>query len=100
MQADNTTRWDPSTGTIISNLPDWRSSSRVIKVGIYHPQMLAALDAGGSQVPFTNVALFLLEDVDDQNAISGRFLYYVTGSGSGNQDESGGSLVKHIRLVE
>jgi len=100
MQADNTTRWDPSTGTIISNLPDWRSSSRVIKVGIYNPEMLAALDAGGSQVPFTNVVLFLLEDVDDQNAISGRFLYYVTGSGSGNQDESGGSMVKHIRLVE
>lgn len=100
MGADNTTRWDPSTGTVISNLPDWRSSSRVIKVGIYDPGMLATLDGGGSQVPFTNVALFLLEGVDGLNNITGRFLYYVTGSGSGNEDPSSGSLVKHVRLVE
>ncbi len=94
----------PRAGTtapqsIISNLPDWRSSPKVIKVGIYNPELISTFN-GSADVEFNNVGLFLLENVDNQDNITGRFLYYVTGSGSGDETASGGSLVKHLVLVE
>ncbi len=99
INADNTTRWDNSTQSIISNLPDWKSSPKVIKVGIYNPELISTFN-GSADVEFNNVGLFLLENVDNDVNITGRFLYYVTGTGSGNESESGGSLVKHLVLVE
>jgi hypothetical protein len=72
----------------------------VIKVSLYNPELPPDLGPGHEEVEFTNVALFLLENVDNQYNITGRFLYYVTGTGGGDEDEAGGSLVKHIRLVE
>jgi hypothetical protein len=85
---------------VISSLPDWRSSPRVIKVGLYSPEYLPELGPGRDGVQFNNVALFLLESVDNELNISGRFLYYVSGDGGGDDDDGAGSLVKHIRLVE
>lgn len=100
IQADGSTRWDQSTRSMASSLPDWRSSPRVIKVALYGPEQMENMGEGRGEVTFNNVALFFLENVDNDHNITGRFLYYVTGSGSGDEDEDGGSLVKHVRLVE
>jgi len=90
-------RWDPNTGTMQAGSGDWRNSPKVIKVALFDPQQLASLAGAGDPVTFNNFGLFLLESVTG-TGITGRFLYYV----SGNNDEAvgGGSLVRHVRLVE
>ena len=101
IQADNSTRWDQSTRSIISNLPDWRSSPKVIKVAIYNPEHAADLGTGqrGRRSSTTSACSSWRASTTSDN-ITGRFLYYVTGTGSGDEDDDGGSLVKHVRLVE
>jgi len=100
ISADGSTRWNQSTQSMQSSLPDWRSSPRVIKVALYNPEQMEDWGSGNEEANFNNVALFFLESVDNSNNITGRFLYYVTGNGTGDDDEDGGSLVKHVRLVE
>jgi hypothetical protein len=102
INADRTTRWDENAGGMVTSPgADWRNSPRIIKVAIYNPEYLPDLGPGANaEIPFNNVALFFVEDVTDDNAITGRFLYYVTGSDGGDDDDDAGSLVKHVRLVE
>jgi hypothetical protein len=77
-----------------SSAGDWRESPRVIKLAIFDPNQISQIQ-GRSEVTFNNFAMLFLESVDGSNAITGRFLYYVPGSGSGQ-----GSLLKALRLVE
>jgi hypothetical protein len=77
-----------------SRFSDWRSSPRVIKVAVYDPSSI-----GQSEIEVNNVALLFLESVTNSDEITARFLYYVNGS-SGDEDPDGGSLIKHVRLVE
>jgi hypothetical protein len=86
-------RWD--NGTVAgSQAGDWRASPRVIKVAIFDPNQISQIQGRG-EVTFNNFALLFLENVDGSNTITGRFLYYVPGSGAGQ-----GSLIKALRLVE
>jgi hypothetical protein len=89
--------WDQPSGTMQANSGDWRQSNRVITVALFDPNQLAGMSSGGSPVTFNNLGLFLLENVTGAG-ITGRFLYYVPGT---NDDAvGGGSLVRHVRLVE
>ncbi len=93
--------YDETTGVVEgSSFPDWRSSPRVMRIALYDPSDMATLGNGPAPVQFNNVALFFLEGVDANAAISGRFYYYVNGAGSPASGGSSGSLVKHVRLVE
>jgi hypothetical protein len=76
---------------------DWRDSPRVIKVALYDPHQIANMAGSGSPVTFNNLGLFLLEGVTS-TGLTGRFLYYV--NGTNDEAVTGGSLVKHVRLVQ
>jgi hypothetical protein len=93
------TSWNGST-VVRTGGGDWRSSPRVIKVAVFDPSALPAMYSGGGvQVEFNNVMMLLLEGVEDQGpgTISGRLLYYVSGSQS--DPGEGGALVKHVKLL-
>jgi hypothetical protein len=89
--------WDQTSGTMQAGTGDWRDSPRVIKVALFDPNQLASLGGSGAPVTFNNLGLFLLEGVSS-TGVTGRFLYYVTGTN--DEAVAGGSLVKHVRLVE
>ena len=99
---DVAAHYDAISGTIQnSRFGDWRSSPRVIKLALFDPNQFGVMTTGQPPVQFNNIALFFLENVDNQDAITGRFFYYVNGTSSPSSGgASGGSLVKHVRLVE
>jgi hypothetical protein len=96
---DTRAHWNSLSGQVEgSQSGDWRSSPRILKIALFSPQD----GIQGSNVTFNNLALFFLESVGsptNMNTITGRFLYYVPGNGSG-EDPAGGSLIKALRLVE
>lgn len=89
--------WDQNSRTMQAGSGDWRDSPRVIKVALFDPNQLASLAGAGAPVSFNNFGLFLLEGASS-TGITGRFLYYV--NGTNDEAVTGGSLVKHVRLVE
>jgi hypothetical protein len=91
-------QWNPVTQTIDgSNSSDWRNSPRTIQIGLFNPGQLGP---GQSQVTFNNIGLMFLEGYDPAtNTLTGRFLYFASGSGDLNNPNSG-TLVKRLRLVE
>jgi putative Flp pilus-assembly TadE/G-like protein len=98
LAADGGTSWDPGQGRMQSNTySDWRQSPRVIKIALFDPQNIATM-AEGSDVEFSNIILFFIENVDATEGVSGRLLYY----SAGQPDDGGspGALVKHVKLVE
>ncbi len=89
--------WDQNSRTMQAGSGDWRDSPRVIKVALFDPHQLASLAGSGDPVTFNNLGLFLLEGVSS-TGVTGRFLYYVTGTN--DEAVGGGSLVRRVRLVE
>jgi hypothetical protein len=89
--------WDQTSRTMQASSGDWRDSPRVIKVALYDPHQIANMAGSGSPVTFNNLGLFLLEGVTS-TGLTGRFLYYV--NGTNDEAVTGGSLVKHVRLVQ
>ncbi len=100
INGDPTARWDTQRNEVVgSNSPDWRNSSRVMKVALFDPNQLSKLTPQGSAtVEFNNIALFFIESADNSDNITGRFLYYVSGESTGGGPTA--SLIRRVRLVE
>jgi hypothetical protein len=100
INGDRDARWDSQRNEVVnSNSPDWRNSTRVMKIALFSPDQLVKLTPQGSaEVEFNNVALFFIESADNNDNITGRFLYYVSGESTGGGPTA--SLIRRVRLVE
>lgn len=91
--------WDPATNTVEGSEwgSDWFQSPRVIKIALFDPSQITG--PGSQTIKFNNFAvMFLDEQRNSQDPVTGRFLYYASGSGTtGGQT---GSLVKALQLVQ
>lgn len=82
-------------GSIAGDL--WLESPRVVRVALWDPTQIVG--PGMSTIVFNNFALFFIEaQATMKEPVTGRFLYYVTGSDAPGADQ--GSLVKALQLVE
>ena len=102
MSHDNNTRWDNSTqigGLLVSGLAEQPEShsDRALQPGADLDDLGGRKSTGDAVQQHRTVPP---GERGQRSNITGRFLYYVTGSGSGDENEDGGSLVKHVRLVE
>jgi hypothetical protein len=91
--------WDPVTNTVQGSSlgSDWFQSPRVIKIALFDPTQITG--PGQQTIKFNNFAvMFLDEQVRSQDPVTGRFLYYA--SGSGTTGPATGSLVKALQLVQ
>ena len=99
--------WNPTAGpdgkgqVVTPKYSDWRSSPRVVTLGLFDPSQIAGVQGGGGlNIKFNNFALFFIEGFLGSGAqapVLGRFLYSANGSGSG---PTVGSLVRTLRLVQ
>lgn len=82
---------------------NWRSSPRVVTIGLFNPGQIAAINSGGlgnAPITFNNFALMFLDHVDNGGSVYGRFLFFASGSGNGGGGNTVGSLVKTVKLVQ
>jgi hypothetical protein len=89
--------WDDRAGTVVSE--HGTDSPRVITVALFDPGEINS--PGRQYIRFNNFArVFIEEQEDRRDPVTGRFLYYVRGVGSGGQDgETTGSLVRTLQLI-
>jgi hypothetical protein len=89
--------WDGETVRNSKYGEDWKDlSPRVIKIALFSPDQL--VKGGMQELTFNNIALMFLEHQDNPRApITGRFLYFASGTGTG---PTNGSLILYLRLVE
>jgi hypothetical protein len=91
--------WDPGTNTVKGSTwgSNWMQSPRVTNIALFDPTQITA---SGKQttIRFNNFAMMFIEAQNQsKDPLTGRFLYYVSGSGApGTQN---GSLVKGVHLV-
>jgi hypothetical protein len=99
MNQDPNAHWNPQTQTIDdSQYPDWRSSPRTIRIGLFDP---GQIDPAQSSVVLNNLGLMFVEGFNTStNQLTGRIFYFATGNGNPDQDAGVGTLVKTLRLVE
>lgn len=91
--------WDPSTQTVKGSTFNggWMNSPRVVKLALFAPGQITK--SGMTTIKFNNFALMFIESQQNNKApVTGRFLYYV--SGSGDPGPQTGSLVKTLKLVK
>ena len=91
--------WDPSTQSVKGSTfgGGWMSSPRVVKLALFAPGQITK--SGMTTIKFNNFALMFIESQQNNKApVTGRFLYYV--SGSGDPGPQTGSLVKTLKLVK
>jgi Tfp pilus assembly protein PilX len=88
--------WDEQTNTVVSQYG--MDSPRVVTVSLFDP---AEIDKPGRQyIRFNNFArVFLEEQVDRQDPVTGRFLFYVPGVGRTASGSTTGSLVRVLQLI-
>ena len=99
IKSDPNALWDNSTQSVAGSSygNNWMSSPRVVKIALFAPGQITK--SGMQTLTFNNYALFFLESQNKpQDPVTGRFLYYV--SGSGDPGTTTGSLVKTLRLVK
>lgn len=74
-------------------------SPRVVTVGLFDP---GEIDKPGRQyLRFNNFArIFIEEQADRRDPVTGRFLYYVPGVGPGQTGQTTGSLVRVLQLIK
>ncbi|MGH2687201.1 MAG: hypothetical protein ACRDKW_00115, partial [Actinomycetota bacterium] len=90
--------WDEATQSVRNSSfgSGWMASPRVIRIGLIAPGEIVG--SGMQTIRFNNFALMFIESQPQMRApVTGRFLYYVSGTGSG---ETTGSLVKTLKLVK
>jgi len=95
---DPNARWDPSTNSVVGSRfgSGWMSSPRVIRIALFAPGEIQG--SGMQSIHFNNFALMFLEQQDQmRDPVTGRFLYYVSGDDEGTVT---GSLVKSLKLVK
>jgi Flp pilus assembly protein TadG len=96
---DPSAYWDPSTQTVKGSTfgGSWMNSPRVVKLALFEPGQITK--SGMTTIKFNNFALMFIESQPNNKApVTGRFLYYV--SGSGDPGPQTGSLVKTLKLVK
>ena len=74
-------------------------SPRVVTVGLFDPGEISS--PGRQYLKFNNFArIFIEEQADPRDPVTGRFLYYVRGVGSeGREGRTTGSLVRVMQLI-
>jgi hypothetical protein len=99
IEQDPGAHWNPATNTVEGSAwgSDWFNSPRTIKVALFDPSQITG--PGQQTIKFNNFAvLFLDEQLQSQDPVTGRFLYYASGSGATGSET--GSLVKALQLVQ
>jgi hypothetical protein len=102
VDADQNASWNSGTRqpNPSPSFPDWRSSPRLITVGLFDPNAIrndGSPDQIDPSVTFNNFARIWLDGVSSSGEISAHFL----GAGpGGTADENGGMLLSTLRLVE
>ena len=95
---DPSAYWDPSTQTVKGSTygAGWMDSPRVVKLALIAPGQITS--SGMQTITFNNFALMFIESQPNQKSpVTGRFLYFATGSGDG---PATGSLVKTLKLIK
>lgn len=90
--------WDPTTQTVQNSSygGDWMDSPRVVKLALFAPGQITS--SGMQTITFNNFALMFVESQPNQKSpVTGRFLFFAKGSGSGPVT---GSLVKTLKLIK
>ncbi|HSM03991.1 MAG TPA: pilus assembly protein TadG-related protein [Longimicrobiales bacterium] len=87
--------WDDRTNSVVS---EWgMDSPRVVTVALFDPGEINK--PGRQYLRFNNFArVFIEEQADRRDPVTGRFLYYVRGVG-GRTGETKGSLVRVLQLI-
>ncbi len=91
--------WDNSTQSVKGSTygSGWMNSPRIVKVAMFAPGQITK--SGMTSIKFNNFGLMFIESMPkQQDPVTGRFLFYV--SGSGNPGAQTGSLVKTLKLVK
>jgi len=99
IDSDPNAVWDDATQSVRNSTlgSNWMASPRVIKIGLFAPGELVG--SGMQTIRFNNFALMFLESQPRmRDPVTGRFLYYVNGTGT--PGETTGSLVKTLKLVK
>jgi hypothetical protein len=88
--------WDQQSNSVVSQYG--MDSPRVVTVGLFNPGEVTS--PGRQHIRFNNFArVFIEEQVDRQDPVTGRFLYYVPGVGNGQAGQTTGSLVRTLQLI-
>src|SRR5207247_11269551 len=90
--------WDHTTNTVRVYQwgANWMQRQRVVNIALFDPNQLTK--PGKQTIKFNNFGLMFTEaQTRNSDPVTGRFLYYV--SGSGTPGTTGGSLVKGVQLV-
>ena len=92
IDADPEAVWDEATQSVRNSTygGNWMESPRIIRIALFAPGELVG--SGMQTIRFNNFALMFIEEQQQmRNPVTGRFLYYVNGTGS---------LVKTLKLVK
>lgn len=88
--------WDDASNTVVSQYG--MDSPRVVTVALFNPGEISK--PGRQYIRFNNFArVFIEEQADRRDPVTGRFLYYVPGVGRGRAGETTGSLVRTLQLI-
>ena len=88
--------WDEQSNTVVSQYG--MDSPRVVTVGLFDPGEITK--PGRQYLRFNNFArIFIEEQESRQDAVTGRFLFYVPGVGPGRSGQTKGSLVRVMQLI-
>jgi len=99
IDSDPNAVWDEATQSVQNSTygSGWMESPRVIRIALFAPGELVG--SGMQTIRFNNFALMFIESQPQmRDPVTGRFLYYVNGTGS--PGETTGSLVKTLKLVK
>ncbi len=89
--------WDESSGQVVSQYG--MDSPRVVTVALFDPGEINK--PGRQYIRFNNFArVFIEEQADRRDPVTGRFLYYVPGVGSSRSGSTTGSLVRVLQLIK
>ena len=96
IEQDPTAYWDDRTNAVVSDF-GW-DSPRIVTVALFDPSEINK--PGRQYVQFNNFALvFIEEQADRQDPVTGRFLYYARGVGRTREGQTTGSLVRVLQLI-
>jgi len=99
IDTDPSAYWDEATQSVRGSTfgSNWMESPRVVAIALFAPGELQG--SGMQTIRFNNFALMFLETQQSmKDPVTGRFLYYVNGTGA--PGTTSGSLVKTLKLVK
>jgi hypothetical protein len=88
--------WDDQSNSLVSRYG--MDSPRVVTVALFDPGEITK--PGRQYLRFNNFArIFIEEQADRQDPVTGRFLFYVSGIGHTREGQTTGSLVRVLQLI-